>query len=62
MLAQINSAALNGLKAISVKVEVNANFANQQGLADPIFTVVGLPDKSVVESRQRVRSAIDFLG
>lgn len=59
MLAQINSAALNGLKAISVKVEVNANFANQQGLADPIFTVVGLPDKSVVESRQRVRSAIE---
>ena len=59
MFAQVNSASLDGLKAIAVTVEVNANFANQQSLSEAVFTLVGLPDKSVTESRQRVKSAIE---
>lgn len=53
MLAQIGSAAVVGLSSVGVTVEVD--IANQ-GL--PSFTIVGLPDKAVEESRERVRSAL----
>lgn len=52
MLAAVRSAVLWGLEAYLVDVEVDVSF----GL--PSFTVVGLPDASVRESRDRVRSAI----
>lgn len=52
MLAQLNSIALKGLEAFTVFVEVD--LAN--GL--PAFVLVGLPDHEVLESRQRVSSAI----
>jgi magnesium chelatase family protein len=52
MLAALRSAALNGIEASSVLVEVDV----AAGL--PGFTMVGLPDASVRESRDRVRSAI----
>lgn len=58
MLSQINSASLDGLKAVPVTVEVNATFSDEQGMGDPLFIMVGLPDKAVTESRQRVKSAI----
>lgn len=58
MLSQINSAALDGLKAVPVTVEVNATLADEHGLSEPYFIMVGLPDKAVTESRQRVKSAI----
>src|SRR3989304_5172275 len=49
----ISSAATVGLNAIPVKVEVDIE---KRGF--PAFTIVGLPDKAVEESRERVRSAI----
>ncbi|RPJ54273.1 MAG: ATP-binding protein, partial [Acidobacteria bacterium] len=52
MLACLRSAAVFGIEAFPVHVEVDVSF----GL--PSFTMVGLPDPSVRESRDRVRSAI----
>jgi magnesium chelatase family protein len=52
MLASLRSAAVLGVEALSVIVEVDVSF----GL--PVFTMVGLPDTSVRESRDRVRTAI----
>ncbi len=56
MLAKIRSAALLGVDAVPVLVEVD--IAN--GL--PAFTTVGLPDGSVRESKDRVKSAIKNTG
>jgi magnesium chelatase family protein len=52
MLATLRSGAVFGIEAFAVHVEVDVSF----GL--PGFTMVGLPDTSVRESRDRVRSAI----
>jgi magnesium chelatase family protein len=52
VLASLRTAALFGLDACPVHVEVDVVF----GL--PSFTMVGLPDASVRESRDRVKSAI----
>jgi magnesium chelatase family protein len=52
VLASVRTAAVFGIEASPVQVEVDVSF----GL--PAFTVVGLPDVSVRESRDRVRSAI----
>ena len=57
MLAKILSGAVVGLEAIPVIVEVDIS---SQSL--PSFTIVGLPDKAVEESRERVRSAIKNSG
>jgi magnesium chelatase family protein len=52
MLACVRTAAVFGIEACAVQVEVDVSF----GL--PAFTMVGLPDASVRESRDRVKSAI----
>jgi magnesium chelatase family protein len=52
MLAKVKSVTVNGLEAHWVDVEVDLS----SGL--PMFTVVGLPDATVRESRDRVRSAL----
>src|ERR671937_493917 len=52
MLASLRTAALFGVEACPVHVEVDVSY----GL--PSFKMVGLPDTSVRESRDRVRSAI----
>ncbi len=52
MLASIPSAVLHGVDGIPVAVEVHVS----NGL--PGFTVVGLPDAAVRESRDRVRAAL----
>jgi magnesium chelatase family protein len=52
VLASLRSAAVLGVDALPVVVEVDVSF----GL--PVFTMVGLPDASVRESRDRVRTAI----
>ncbi|MBP7778990.1 MAG: YifB family Mg chelatase-like AAA ATPase [Acidobacteria bacterium] len=52
MLARVQTAALRGIDAFPVAVEVDVSF----GL--PVFALVGLPDASVRESRDRVRAAI----
>jgi magnesium chelatase family protein len=57
MLAKILSGAVVGLEAIPVVVEVDIA---AQGL--PSFTIVGLPDQAVEESRERVRAAIKNSG
>jgi magnesium chelatase family protein len=56
MVARVATVAFQGIEA--VPVEVQATIA--AGL--PAFTVVGLPDKAVAESRERVRSALNALG
>jgi magnesium chelatase family protein len=52
MLARLESAAVYGVEAYPVHVEVDV------GLGLPFFRMVGLPDTSVRESRDRVRAAI----
>ncbi len=52
MLALLKTATVIGIEACPVQVEVDVSF----GI--PGFTMVGLPDASVRESRDRVRSAI----
>src|SRR3954447_3252010 len=52
MLAKVCSAALNGIEAYPVEVEVNA------GYGDTIIVIVGLPDAAVKESRDRVMTAL----
>lgn len=56
MLAKVHSVAVNGMDAHAVEVEVDL----AMGL--PMFTVVGLPDATVRESRDRVRSALHNSG
>src|SRR5688572_6233621 len=56
VLARVLSAALVGVEAALVRVEVDVS----SGL--PAFTVVGLPDSAVRESRERVRTAIRNAG
>ncbi|RMG98406.1 MAG: hypothetical protein D6708_00580, partial [Candidatus Dadabacteria bacterium] len=56
MLARVRSAAVLGVDAFPVDVEVDV----AHGL--PSFTVVGLPDGAVKESRDRVKSAIRNAG
>ena len=54
--AHINTVAFQGIEALDVDVQVSIS----SGL--PSFTIVGLPDKAVGESRERVRSAIGAMG
>lgn len=57
MLAKVTSAAVVGLDAVPITVEVDVA---SQGL--PSLTIVGLPDKAVEESKDRVRTAIKNSG
>ncbi len=52
MLASLRSAAVFGVDAYAVHVEVDVSFGF------PSFSMVGLPDATVRESRDRVRAAI----
>src|SRR5260370_1786604 len=52
MLARVHSAAVSGIDARVLDVEVDVS----DGL--PCFTIVGLPDTTVKEARARVRSAL----
>jgi magnesium chelatase family protein len=51
VLAKVRTFALEGVDGVPVTVEVDV----RQGL--PAFSVVGLPDRAVRESRERVRAA-----
>ena len=57
MLATISSAALVGIDAVSVQVEVNTGEAGE-----PKLLLVGLPDAAVKESDDRVFSALSNSG
>src|SRR5579864_2985166 len=52
MLAKVCSAAVNGIEAYPIEVEVNA------GYGDTVLVIVGLPDTAVKESRDRVMTAL----
>ncbi len=52
MLAKVCSAAVNGIEAYPIEVEVNA------GYGDTLIVIVGLPDAAVKESRDRVMTAL----
>ena len=56
MLARVCSAALNGIDAYAVEVEVNCGFG------ETLVVIVGLPDAAVKESRDRVSTALTNSG
>ena len=56
MTATVATVAYLGLEARSVEVQVQLS----SGL--PAFVIVGLPDKAVAESRERVRAALAAIG
>ncbi|MEO6433156.1 MAG: YifB family Mg chelatase-like AAA ATPase [Sphingomicrobium sp.] len=56
MAATVATVAYLGLEARSVEVQVQLS----AGL--PAFIIVGLPDKAVAESRERVRAALSAIG
>lgn len=56
MVSQVKTVAFEGIHVTEVEVQAQIS----PGL--PAFSVVGLPDKAVAESRERVRAAILSLG
>ncbi len=56
MVSKINTVAFQGIDVVDVDVQVQI----AGGL--PTFTIVGLPDKAVAESRERVSAAWGALG
>jgi magnesium chelatase family protein len=56
MVARVRTVAFHGVEVIEVETQVTI----ASGL--PAFAVVGLPDKAVAESRERVRAAVAALG
>jgi magnesium chelatase family protein len=56
LVAHVATVAFLGLEARAVEVQVQLS----SGL--PAFVVVGLPDKAVAESRERVRAALTAIG
>lgn len=56
MVARVATVAFQGIETLPIHVEVQLT----SGL--PAFTIVGLPDKAVAESRERVRGALSGLG
>lgn len=56
MVARVNTVAFQGIDVLNVDVQVQIT----SGL--PAFSVVGLPDKAVAESRERVRAALAAMG
>lgn len=56
MVARIHTVAFQGIETLPVEVQVHL------GAGLPAFTVVGLPDKAVAESRERVRAALSSMG
>src|SRR5579885_975191 len=55
MVARVRTVAFRGVEVVEVETQVTIT----AGL--PAFPVVGLPDKAVAESRERVRAALGAL-
>ena len=62
MLFKTLSAAVYGIDAELVEVEVNLTPRSPDSQNETIVTVVGLPDLAVRESRERIRAAINNSG
>ncbi len=56
MVARVSTVAFQGIDVLPVDVQV------QVAAGLPAFTIVGLPDKAVGESRERVRAALSAIG
>src|SRR3954470_9756332 len=56
MVARVNTVAFQGIDVVDVDVQVHI------GGRLPSFMLVGLPDKAVGKSRERVRAALSALG
>lgn len=56
MVATVRTIAFQGVEVCPVEVQV------QIASGMPAFTIVGLPDKAVAESKERVRSALHAMG
>ncbi|MDP4795286.1 MAG: ATP-binding protein, partial [Rhodospirillales bacterium] len=56
MVARVGTVAFQGIDVLDVDVQVEM----ASGL--PAFHIVGLPDKAVGESRERVRAALNAMG
>ena len=56
MVARITTVAFQGIEAIQVDVQVLI------APGRPVFNIVGLPDKAVAESRERVQAAVHASG
>ncbi|MFV0369624.1 MAG: YifB family Mg chelatase-like AAA ATPase [Hyphomicrobiaceae bacterium] len=56
MYGQISTLAFVGIEARQVEVQVRIT------PGQPVFAIVGLPDKAVAESRERVRNALHAVG
>ena len=56
MTSRIRTIAFSGIDCLDVDVQV------QIAAGLPAFTLVGLPDKAVAESRERVRASLHALG
>ena len=56
MVCEVKTVAFNGIRAEEVDVQVSI------GAGIPGFVIVGLPDKAVNESRERVRAVFNALG
>ena len=56
MTATVHTVAFQGIDVLGVEVQV------QMAGGLPAFTIVGLPDKAVGESRERVRAALNAMG
>lgn len=56
MVARVKTVAFQGIDVLDIDVQVQIS----SGL--PSFQIVGLPDKAVAESRERVRSAMHAIG
>ncbi|MGE0714620.1 MAG: YifB family Mg chelatase-like AAA ATPase [Alphaproteobacteria bacterium] len=56
MVARVATVAFQGIEVRAVDVQV------QMAAGLPIFALVGLPDKAVAESRERVRAALAAMG
>lgn len=56
MQAHVNTIAFNGLETLDVDLQLQIS----SGI--PVFNIVGLPDKTIAESKERVRAALNAMG
>jgi len=55
MISEINTLTFNGIDIVDVKIQVHI------GKGIPTFNIVGLPDKIIAESKERVRAALNSI-
>lgn len=58
MLFLTQSAAVYGIDALVVDIEVNLQPVKGENESSPPFLIVGLPDTAIRESRERIRAAV----